>query len=287
MRKHISKQDFRKLRCKLTEILGQQELTLVEKFSRSIDLVNDFLNDIRLQVTSVAFKDKFEEIYFFKFEKPEYYALKIYQVALFTLINGKPVGTTDMVKSYFQDELTFISHFFRQYAFYYQYYRSGFTEMDETLFLRNSLPGSPVFMELPEVDTEFCTGGDYLFAKFIAYELLQEYILEQLAKLDSKDRVLMPVIDSGKKWFDWTGEVVNLVELGYALYAAKQIGDGKTSLAEIFRWLEESFGVEIGIPANRFREIKRRKRISRTHFLALLTSDLLNYMNGDQEKDHV
>lgn len=287
MRKNISKQDFRKLRCKLTEILSQQELTLVEKFSRSIDLVNDFLNDVRLQVTSVAFKDKLEEIYFFKFEKPEYYALKIYQVALFALINAKPVGTPDMVRSYFQDELAFISRFFRQYAFYYEYYRSGFTEMDETLFLRNSLPVSPVFIELPELDTEFCTGGDYLFAKFIAYELLQEYILEQLAKLDNKDRGLMPVIDNAKKWFDWTGEVVNLVELGYALYAAKQIGDGKTPLAEIFRWMEESFGVEIGIPANRFREIKRRKRISRTHFLELLTSDLLNYMNGDQEKDRV
>jgi len=282
MRKNISKQAFRELRVKLKLIAGREALTLIEKFNESMSLINDFLNDIREKITTVAFRDKMEEIYFFKFEKPEYYAQKIYHVNLFILVNQKPVGTDSMLKVYFLDELDFLSRFFKQHAFYYEYYRSGFTEMDEVLFLRGTLIQSPLFAELPELDPDFTTGGDYLFAKFMAYELLQEYLLEQLRKLELKDQVVLPAMGTAKKWFDWTGEMVNLVELGYALYVSGQLNNNKASLAEIFRWLEECFDVEIGIPANRFREIKRRKRISRTHFTDLLRESLLNYMDGDQ-----
>jgi len=281
MRKNISKQDFRKLRVKLTEILNKPELTLVEKFNQSINLVNDFLDEVRTTVTTVAFKDKFEEIYFFKFEKPEYYAQKIFHVALFTLMSQKPVGTDEMVRTYLLEELAFVSRFFKQHAFYYGYYRSGFTELDDSLFLRETLISSPLLMDLPELDPDFCTGGDYLFAKFIAYELLQDFILDQLKKLDIKDLAITPMIGGTSKRFDWTGEVVNLVELGYALYLSKQINHNKASLADIFRWLEDSFGVTIGIPANRFREIKRRKRIARTHFIDLIRVALLDYMDDD------
>ncbi|MCX2479342.1 RteC domain-containing protein [Pedobacter sp. MC2016-15] len=281
MYKNIAKQDFRKLLIKLDALIADRNLSLIEKFNQSIALVNDFLHEVRSQVTSVAFQDKFEEIYFFKFEKPEYYAQKIYQVALFTLLNQKPVGTVEMIKTYFVDELAFVSRFFKQHAFYYEYYRSGFTELDEPLFLRESLIASPLLIDLPDLDPEFSTGGDYLFAKFIAYEQLRDYILDELKKLENKDASRLPSLGKDKKRFDWTGEMINIVEMGYSLYVSKQMNDGKASLADIFRWLEESFGVELGIPANRFREIKRRKRITRTHFLDSLRSDLLDYMDKD------
>ncbi|MBC7418805.1 MAG: RteC domain-containing protein [Pedobacter sp.] len=70
------------------------------------------------------------------------------------------------------------------------------------------------------------------------------------------------------------------------------MGSGKTGLQEIFNWLEASFGVEVGIPANRFREIKRRKRLSRTRFIDFCKTGLLNYMeendafHPDNENDN-
>lgn len=283
MPKNISKQEFRDLRVKLKLIAAKSTLSCSQQFNESMSLITGFLDQLREQVTTVAFRDQLEEIYFFKFEKPEYYSLKIFEVARFTLVNQKPKGTPEMLRRYFMDELMFVARFFRQYGFYYEYFRSGFTELDDTLFLRGSMVQPALLAEVPELDSDFCTSGDYLFAKFMAYELLQDYILEELKQLDSQEPVVMQLGAAGaKRWLDWTGEVVNLVELGYALYVSRQMNEGKASLSEIFRWLEESFGVEIGIPANRFREIKRRKRITRTHFLDLLKVDLLRYMDKDE-----
>ncbi|MFA4867852.1 MAG: RteC domain-containing protein [Pedobacter sp.] len=284
MRKNNNaKQEFRDLRLRLKGIAARGDYSLLSRFNESISLINAFLAVVRERVTTVAFRDQLEEIYFFKFEKPEYYALKIYQVSLFGILNQRPVGTDEMLRSYYVEELAFISRFFKQYAFLYEYYRSGFTQMDELLFLRDGMVPDVLLPEFWELDGEFSTPGDYLFSKFIAYESLREFILGELRVLEVRAAAVVAPVGVDKKWFDWTGEVVNLVELGYALYVSRQIGDGKVSLAEIFRWMEESFGLEVGIPANRFREIKRRKRISRTHFLDLLQQALLKYMDNDLE----
>ncbi|TCC98474.1 RteC domain-containing protein [Pedobacter hiemivivus] len=282
MRKNNNaKQEFRDLRLRLKAIAARDDFSLLGRFNESISLINVFLSAVRERVTTVAFKDQLEEVYFFKFEKPEYYALKIYEVSLFGILNQRPVGTDEMLRDYYLEELTFISRFFKQYAFLYEYYRSGFTQMDELLFLREGMAPDVLLPEFWELDPEFSTPGDYLFSKFIAYERLRDFILGELRVLELRAAAVVAPVGGDKKWADWTGEVVNLVELGYALYTSRQIGDGKVSLAEIFRWLEESFRVEVGIPANRFREIKRRKRISRTHFTDLLRENLLKYMDND------
>ncbi|WP_158280700.1 RteC domain-containing protein [Pararcticibacter amylolyticus] len=251
----------------------------MEKFNQAMSLISEFLAFARSEKTAMAFKDKFDEIYFFKFEKPEYYAQKIFLACWFGLMNGKPSGTEQMLRDYWLEELKFISRFFKQHAFHYGYYRSGFTEMDEILFLRGA-EVQPVFIpEVPELDPGFSTAGDYLFAKFIAYELLQEFILEQLKELDRPAPVLAVSAGASLKTFRWTGDSINLVELGYALYLTKQLNDGKAGLTEIFRWLEEAFGLEIGIPANRLREIKNRKRLSKLKYLDSMQEMLMEYID--------
>ncbi len=112
----------------------------------------------------------------------------------------------------------------------------------------------------------------------MAYEDLRDYILGELAALDGE--VKANVVIAGKARFEWSGEVINLVELGYGIWLSGQLGS-KAGLGEIFPWLEESFGVDIGIPANRFREIKRRKRLSRTRFMDFCKDRLLAYMDED------
>jgi len=138
-----------------------------------------------------------------------------------------------------------------------------------------------VLPEVAETDPGYSTNGDYVFAQFAAYEMLQEHLLSAISRLDGE--AMLPVNgQAGKKWFDWKGEVINLVELGYGLFLSRQTSAG---LQELFNWLEESFGVEIGIPANRFREIKRRKRLSRTRFTEAVRDALIAYMDKDDLYD--
>lgn len=286
MRKKTLKVAFRELCAEVKSITADEALTLVEKFNQAMSGVVEFLAFARREKTAQAFRDKFDEVYFFKFEKPEYYAQKIFLTGWFTLMNSKPSGTDDMLRAFYLEELSFIGRFFKQYAFHYQYYRCGFTELDELLFLRGA-EVQPVFIpEVPELDPGFSTAGDYLFSKFIAYEALQEFILEELKKLDRPGNPVALAMGTPVKSFEWTGEVINVVELGYALYLSKQLNGGKAGLIEIFRWLETSFGIEIGIPANRLREIKRRKRLEKLRFLVLMQEQLLDYIeNSEALKD--
>lgn len=279
MRKKTLKVAFRELREEVKGITADDALSLVEKFNQAMPLIAGFMAFARREKTAVAFRDKFDEIYFFKFEKPEYYAQKIFLVGWFNLMNAWPAGTPEIVRGFLLEELGFIGRFFKQHAFHYQYYRSGFTELDEMLFMRG-VEIQPVFIpEVPELDPGFSTAGDYLFSKFIAYELLQEFILEELKKLDRPAAPVAILSSSSVNAFSWTGDSINLVELGYALYLSKQLNEGKAGLTEIFRWLSEAFGVEIGIPANRLREIKKRKRLDKVKFLGLMQELLSDYID--------
>lgn len=282
MRKNNFKQAFRDLQNGVKLAASRNDLSLAEKFSSILEQITEFFSRVRVQVLSIPFDNDLEEIYFFKFEKQEYTALKIYYAALFSLLNRKPEGYRRTVSKFYLRELDYISACFKHYRFYYEYYRSGATDLDELLFLRGSLVASPVLLELPEPDPDFSTCGEYLFGMFSAYESLQEYILEEMKALE-KLKAGATLVSSApvKKYFEYTGELINMVELAYGLWISGQFNNGKASLVEIFRWLEETLGIELGVPSNRFREIKRRKRLSRTHFMDLCRSELLAYMDNE------
>ena len=269
MRKNNVKQAFRDLRVRLKEINAEPELSLPARFNATMEAIAEFM--VMVQDQANGFKDKFEEIYYRKFEWPEYGALKAFHILLYTLLKERPKGPAEALRAYFLDELAAIGRFFKQHSFLYHYFGSGFTDLDEILFIQGAAVAPAL---LPEGQS----GGE-LFAQFLAYEQLQDYVLAELKKLDQQNPAGAPVI-GGKKWFDWTGEVINLVELGYGIYLSRQV---KAGLQEIFDWLEESFGVEIGIPANYFRDIKRRKRLSRTKYTELMQSALIEYMEQDNE----
>ncbi|MGM9475253.1 RteC domain-containing protein [Pedobacter sp. GSP4] len=277
MRKNAFKVLLRELRSRL-KLISDRDIAQVEKFSGMLAEISGFLKQVKEQVMVAGFGSELEEIYFFKFEKPEFYALQVYHVALFALLQGRPMGVPELLRGYYLDELRFIDRFFKQNAFLYGYYRSGFTEMDGLLFVRGAEVGFPLLQELPVLDGEFDTAGDYFFAKFMAYEDLRDYILERLNELDARQEPA--ALATGPARFEWSGEVINLVELGYGIWLSGQLGKG-TGLGEIFLWLEQTFGVDIGIPANRFREIKRRKRLSRTRFFDLCKDRLTEYMDQD------
>ncbi|WP_036890411.1 RteC domain-containing protein [Segatella baroniae] len=80
-------------------------------------------------------------------------------------------------------------------------------------------------------------------------------------------------IKSAKK-FRWTGKVIDLVELLYALNTCDCINNGEIGVEELADALSEIFGVEIKNCYNVYMNMKRRKDDSRTYFLDELREKL-------------
>ncbi|WP_420187809.1 RteC domain-containing protein [Bacteroides pyogenes] len=72
----------------------------------------------------------------------------------------------------------------------------------------------------------------------------------------------------------WTGKIVDLVELLYALDTCDCINNGEIGVEELADALSEIFGVEIKNCYNVYMNMKRRKDDSRTYFLDELREKL-------------
>lgn len=85
----------------------------------------------------------------------------------------------------------------------------------------------------------------------------------------------------------WTGTIVELVELIYALHEIKRIDDGETAINELAGFFSEIFGIRLDARSiyDAYGDIKRRKGESRTYFLDKLRERLNLRMQRDDEKE--
>jgi len=249
------------------ESLGYQTGSPLTKFNSSIGLIRAALKKLKIYFDDHPCDQK-EEIYFFKHIKPNIYRWKIYYSELYTIEENLPTGSVDEQINHLKQEHYHIERFFLQYQFQYQYYKLNAVELDNLYFVRGVDLQSTLLPDVPELDPAFSTSCDYLFSKIKAYELLRDWIKERLNYL-KKNPVSLDNILQGQATTElrWTGDSINLAELGYGLYYTAQLNNGTAGIGEIFRWLEEKLGVAIGIPAKRFAAIRARKRLSRTKYI--------------------
>lgn len=220
---------------------------------------------LREKVCSVPFPSAEIEILFFKTVKPKFYALKIFHFELYNLMMNNPVGSKDAVMAYYQQELVFIARFFSLHAAAYDYYRTGRTELDHLYFVRDV---AVAFVpEAPESDPLYSTAMDYLFAKFIAFEALQQEILKRIGMLDGSLVASPAPVSLPDLSLKWTGKMVNLSELVYGLYYTGQLNNGNAQLSEIVALFERMFSVKIRDVHHTFGEIRERKVSSPSRFI--------------------
>jgi hypothetical protein len=82
----------------------------------------------------------------------------------------------------------------------------------------------------------------------------------------------------------WTGNIVEWVELMYALYPSGCINNSKISLKKLFCQMGEMFGIEVKEFSNYFMNIKSRTDEYRTKFTDLLHDVLLGRMTEADRK---
>ena len=256
-------------------LFAEMGILKIKQLRGALDSVNMAILDLRRFLQENPFVDQEEEIRFFKQEKPRFFRHQIFLLEQFTIEDKKPKDDPDLLRSYYQNELKYVMRFFEEFPFQYGYYRMEATEMDKKYFLRSAGPITMLMPVLPDRDPEFSTNADYLFAKFMAYEMLEEFIIKQLWDLNHLGIEQHFV---GRKFsvdLKWTGDTINLVEIAYGIWLTGQVNHGNATITEIMELLEEAFQIKIGRPFRRWQEIAQRKMLSPTKYIDQVKAEIL------------
>ncbi|WEA01743.1 RteC domain-containing protein [Mucilaginibacter sp. SJ] len=243
------------------------DLAPLERFNAAIGIIEPFGAEFKELISNEDFLDIKQKISAFKHIKPYIDAHRIEEGLRYTLVINRPIGRTETQVDYFEGQLESLAAFLRMNAFYYQYYKNGFTELDHLYFVPGGGQAAIPMPDLPELAPDTSTAMTYLFAKFIAYERIQFYILNQIELIERQGPSGTFYLEDSDNPVKWTGDIVNLIEVAYGVWLTGQVNNGNASLGQIVRWLESSLAVNMGNVQKKFGEIESRKRISITRFL--------------------
>ena len=85
--------------------------------------------------------------------------------------------------------------------------------------------------------------------------------------------------------YQWTGTVVELVELIYALCEVKCINNGEVPITELATFFGTLLGVDLRECYGTYADIKHRKNANRTYFLDKMSKELNKRMVRDEDKE--
>ncbi|WEK37937.1 MAG: RteC domain-containing protein [Candidatus Pseudobacter hemicellulosilyticus] len=133
-------------------------------------------------LTQLQFSNDTEEIWFFKVLKPRFTALLEYYTLVYKAHLFLPDTDPAEVNNFWQKELRFAEKFFHDNSSFYQYYKSGDTELDELYFVRaNNDPTQPSHRSY-NINPQATTTHDPLLAALIARERYVHYVREKMGR---------------------------------------------------------------------------------------------------------
>lgn len=174
-----------KLETAIQELEIETDCSLI-RIEAVIQLIIQSLADLKEFVMKKDFKNKEEEIQFFKYQKPVIVSKLIYYNAIYKIETRRPYGNK-RIKKYFTKELKKLKRFFDNNLDFYKYYRSNNSFVDEKFFVRGK---HDIRLWLDtfyfEADHRFSTSHDYKVAKIIANDLIQVYLEDRLNNVNVK-----------------------------------------------------------------------------------------------------
>lgn len=168
------------------ESCRQQSLTEKEQIECAFRTCEMNWKKLQTLLYTYQFHSESEEAWFFKTIKPqftgliEYYAL-VYKAALFL-----PDDDQHDIYKFWQNELQLARRFFAEHESFYQYYKTGMTEMDTIYFVRaNNDPTILPAAKAYDIAPEATTSHDHLVASIIAREQYMEYVNRQMQRINN------------------------------------------------------------------------------------------------------
>jgi RteC protein len=256
------------------EQINRQENDIVHKSEEILMRTDAAIRSLKDLLRQYSFLDWSDEILFFKNTKPKFIAIYIYYSKVLAIESSRPHADPPTLKAYYENERTSLLYFYNEHREFISYYRRKAAYLDKKYFIRFTfdfkLKLSP---ELYSYDETFSTSHDHIVAQIIANDYLNQYLTEQL----SNPKEMRNVISQTQK-LEWTAPKVALIELLFALHQTKCFNGGQTDLAEIFRWAENSLGINLGNYHKTLSEIRLRKG-DQTKFLSLLQKNLNQFLD--------
>lgn len=252
---------------------------------RMICFLKEKLTGIKIFLSSHPFDDEIDEVTFFKYQKPTLMGRLIYFHKILRIESQRPIGEEEL-DAYYQRKQEELKRFFDRHVAFFQYYRSGATHMDKYYFLR----GHEEYAVDVDVchfddDSEFSTGYDHLVGRIIAMEMLYAFLSFRRNCLQYGREGTEIELLKVKGSYQWTGSVVELVELIYALDSVKCVNNGEVPITELATFLGTLFGVDLRECYGTYTDMKRRKNENRTYFLDKMGKELNKRMERDDDKE--
>lgn len=247
----------------------------IRKAEQSFHISETHLLRLREFVYAYQFRDSTEEILFFKELKPKIHAELIFYAELLHIETNKPLATKKLVISYYRQVIQRLQIYFERRNLHYLYYRSKRTVEDHMLFLRASDCVPIIPEDSLDLDRAFSTIGSSWFAKFIGFEKMVNYLLNQIEHLKYGPVQIQPERKSNTIWTD---SKAALVELAYALHARGSLNHGKAEIKDIVSELEYIFNIHVGNFYRTYLDITIRKK-NRTPFIDSMKETLERRMD--------
>jgi hypothetical protein len=271
---------FQKLITQLEEqlnFIAHETHCPIKQAALSVPICRNALAQMKAIIKKRPFEDIKDEIHFFKRTKPNAVAKLIFYRKLFHFETDRPKADNQMQREFYLSQLEKLRSFTEQHVEFYRYYRSESNFLDEKYFLR----GKTDMHLLPDeyflyYDDVFNTSHDHLVAQFLASEMIEVHIQKELIKL--KNDAPMQIKSSGS--LEWTENKIALIELMYAIHAAKCVNSGNVELSEIASAFERIFNIELKDYYRKYIEIKGRKN-QQTKFLEQLITALQNKITNE------
>jgi hypothetical protein len=183
----------------LTELLKEIESipsTPLDESIRALEILTRFNEEFKQKLRQADFSSPQEEIYYFRYQRPELTAHLLYHNKRYHIELGRPIGSPKHIREYYRSELRRIDQFFEQNEAFIRYLRSGTTDRDDFFFRRNNISFKTVsessFCILDENQT---TNYDFKAGKFAACMRLADYLnhcIAGIGTVDSEDSVVGP-----------------------------------------------------------------------------------------------
>ncbi|SCY76038.1 RteC protein [Flavobacterium anhuiense] len=274
---------------KILEQIHHQEVKLSSQMMRMADeayqmtlFLKKMLYSIKSETLQTGFKDKENEINFFKNIKPQILGKLIYYNKVFRIETTCPVSNGQIHQSYYENQFKSLKSEYKESICnedFYRYYRACRTDRDDTYFRLGQINyhdglKSSVF----EIDLSFSTYYDNKVAHIIANELLYTYLITKINPEENPDMIL--INGEGNKDIAWTNSQNALIELIYALYASNSISHRNIGIRKLALIFQVLFKTPLNDIHHSFHRMKTRVG-SRTAFLDQLKISLEEYMDKD------